>query len=292
MAAGPVAVVPGGCLDIDELSLLTLVVIMRDAADVNGAALLTSAVRRRIVEHLAELPRLAAEGPTRERGLTAAELGRVLGLHTTTIRFHLDQLVAAGILRSQFVRSGGAGRPAKRYVVEETELGTVVAGSSEGPYQILATLLADALAEGGQEGVSPEAAGRDWVRRRMAARAPEGGTPTSAGTPGEWVGKVGAVVDLLSEWGYVPDLAVTGQEGDVTLTLHDCPFRDLARVHPDIVCGVHLGLLRGALESAGEDQAGVSLQPFVTPTTCSAVLLRRGAHPLPTPIVRHRGETA
>ena len=74
----------------------------------------------------------------------------------------------------------------------------------------------DALAEGGQEGVSPEAAGRDWVRRRMAARAPEGGTPTTAGTPGEWVGKVGAVVDLLSEWGYVPDLAVTGQEGDVT----------------------------------------------------------------------------
>lgn len=263
-----------------------------DAGDGAGAALLTSAVRRRIVDHLAELPRLASEGPTRERGLTASELGAVLGLHTTTVRFHLDQLVAAGILRSHFVRSGGAGRPAKRYVVEESELGGGAGPSTEGPYQILATLLADALAEGHQGSVDPEAAGREWVRRRMNARASGADRPSGAATPGEWVGKVGAVVDLLSEWGYVPDLAVNGQEGDVTLTLHDCPFRDLARVHPEIVCGVHLGLLRGALESAGEDQAGVSLRPFVTPTTCSAVLLRRGPHPLPTPIVRHRGETA
>lgn len=257
-----------------------------------GAALLTSAVRRRIVEHLAELPRLGGSGRTREQGLTAAELGAVLGLHTTTVRFHLDQLVAAGILRSQFVRSGGAGRPAKRYAVEDAELGAGPQPSSEGPYRLLATLLADAMSEDEEGRLTPEEAGREWVRRTMAARRGEQDAPGTAQTTGEWVGKVGAVVDLLTEWGYVPDLSLDGAEGDVTLTLHDCPFRDLARVHPDVVCGVHRGLLRGALESAGEDLAHVSLTPFVTPTTCSALLLRSGPHPLPTPIVRHRGETA
>lgn len=258
-----------------------------------GAALLTSAVRRRIVEQLAELPRLASAGRTREEGMTAAELGAVLGLHTTTVRFHLDQLVNAGLLRSQFVRSGGAGRPAKRYAVVPAELD---AGqqppSTEGPYRLLASLLADAMAEDEEGRLTPEEAGREWVRRSMAARRGEHDAPETAATTGEWVGKVGAVVDLLTEWGYVPDLSLDGTEGDVTLTLHDCPFRDLARVHPDVVCGVHRGLLRGALESAGEDQAHVSLTPFVTPSTCSALLLRHGPQPLPTPIVRHRGETA
>ena len=66
----------------------------------DGSALLLSRVRRSIVDQLSALPRLAVEGrPTRDRGLTAAELGEVLGLHSTTVRFHLDRLVAAGVLR-------------------------------------------------------------------------------------------------------------------------------------------------------------------------------------------------
>lgn len=261
------------------------------------AALLTSAVRRNIVEHLAGLPRLTASGGlTREQGLTAGELGEVLDLHTTTVRFHLDQLVRAGLLRSHFVKSGSAGRPAKRYAVDEGELGEAVSPPSEGPYQVLATLLAGAMADtDGEEPTTPEQAGRDWVLRRVAERRrgePSAEDLAPADTTGRWMGKVGTVVDLLEEWGYVPDLSLSGQEGDVTLTLRDCPFLDLAKVHPEIVCGVHRGLLGGALEAVGENQAGVSLRPFVTDRSCHATLFRQKPQQLPTPIDRSRGESA
>ncbi|MFK5633575.1 MULTISPECIES: helix-turn-helix transcriptional regulator [unclassified Ornithinimicrobium] len=244
----------------------------------DGASLLASTVRRAIVDHLAALPRLAVEGRrTRDTGLTAAELGEVLGLHSTTVRFHLDQLVSAGLLASHFVRSGGAGRPAKRYVVVEGTLGSVPHQAVEGPYQVLATLLAEALDPADRDRLTPEEAGVQWVRNRLAQEGrADDPSAVPAVTTGEWVAKVGGVVDLLQEWGYSPDLALGGREGDVTLTLQDCPFLDLARVHPEVVCGVHRGLLRGALEVAGEEQATVSLRPFVAERTCHATLVRRG----------------
>ncbi|MFX0539889.1 helix-turn-helix transcriptional regulator [Ornithinimicrobium sp. Y1847] len=246
----------------------------------DGAALLTSAVRRRIMDTLAALPRLTVEGrPTRDGGLSAAELGERLDLHSTTVRFHLDQLVGAGLVDSHFVRDGGAGRPKKKYVIVEGDLSQVVRPDAAGPYRVLATLLADALDPATATEVTPEQAGIDWVRRRLAEqRAADGdqreGTPERAGTTGQWLGKVGGVVDLLEEWGYTPDLTLDGAEGDLILTLRDCPFLDLARAHPAVVCGVHRGLLKGALQEAGEEQAEVSLRPFVGPATCHAVVVR------------------
>lgn len=55
------------------------------------------------------------------------------------------------------------------------------------------------------------------------------------------------------------------------MVLRHCPFLALAEAHPEVACGVHRGLLRGVLESLGED-AAVRLEPFVTPQTCVAHL--------------------
>ena len=242
------------------------------ASAVDGATLLTSDVRRHIVDHLAGLT--AAEG----EGLTAAELGDLLGLHSTTVRFHLDQLVVAGLVRSHFVKRGGVGRPAKKYLVVEGELDSVLhEGATEQPYRVLAGLLASVVDPERTIELTPEQAGEEWVLRRLAADGREVQRP--AATTGEWVGKVGEVVDLLQDWGYRPDLSVSGHGGDVTLTLRDCPFLDLARQHTAVVCGIHRGLLRGALRVAGEDGAAVSLRPLVDERTCHAVLTRPGATP-------------
>src|SRR5688572_22466683 len=86
--------------------------MMMTAADTshNAAALLTSPVRRRLVDALAN-----ADTGAMTPGFTAAELGIQVGLHVTTVRFHLDQLVAAGLVESAVRREGGAGRPRKVY---------------------------------------------------------------------------------------------------------------------------------------------------------------------------------
>ena len=245
-----------------------------------GAALLTSTVRRRIMDQLFGLSWVPDEdgSSTRRTGLSAAELGELVGLHTTTVRFHLDQLVSAGLVESRFVRQDGAGRPRKTYFAVE---GRLDPDPPAGPYAVLAGLLTAALDPSEQARLSPEEAGIRWVERRTGgmgqAPSPAAGEPDapSARTPGAWLGKVGKVIDLLNEWGYTPQLS-TDQGGHVVdVTLHDCPFLDLARTHPEVVCGVHRGLLRGALTHVGETDAQISLRPFVSERTCLASLSSR-----------------
>lgn len=250
----------------------------RDPVSSAGVALLGSPVRRGVVDQLAALD---AQG--RAQGLTAAELGERLGLHTTTIRFHVDQLVAAGVLDAHFVRSGGVGRPSKKYVLREDPLAASARRGGR-PFEVLAELLTSTLSVEESERLTPEQAGVRWATRRAeqaaqvrAAVLGEPGEPGgAAAAPGDAAdvrdAKVAEVIALLAEWGYTPETQVLEDGSGVDVTLRACPFLDLARTHPDVVCGVHRGLLRGALAAVGEPDTHVSLEPFVGPDTCRARL--------------------
>mgnify|MGYP000899211918 FL=1 len=76
------------------------------------------------------------------------------------------------------------------------------------------------------------------------------------------------MVDQLEHWGYTPELATSNGGRTVTIALHNCPFLALARVRPDVVCGVHQGLIVGALGSVGERDIRIEVRPFVEPTRC------------------------
>jgi predicted ArsR family transcriptional regulator len=55
-----------------------------------------------------------------------------------------------------------------------------------------------------------------------------------------------------------------------------CPLLEAAHEHPEVVCGVHLGVVRGALEVLGADPdqtEHTTLQPFSEPGACRLDLL-------------------
>lgn len=251
-----------------------------------GAALLLSPVRRGIVEELTRV-----DPQERRTGLSAAELGARLDLHATTIRFHVDQLVTAGILDAHFVRDGGVGRPSKKYILHEVPLGDH-AQADEGPFALLAGLLTSVLSTEEAGRLTPEEAGVRWATERAAAlreahgegaarrdgngegavRRDSNGDGAGESTRQGQIDKARDVTHLLRDWGYSPEVEDGEEAGEVGLTLHDCPFLPLAASNPDVVCGVHRGLLRGALDAVGETGARVSLRPFTGPTTCRAML--------------------
>ena len=244
--------------------------------------LLHSPVRRQIVEMLTP-----GAGPSAASALemTAAQIAERLGQHVTTARFHLDQLVAGALLESAF-RRGRVGRPRKVYRLRHGSVREVTgsAGASSA-HAALAELLAESFGEteDGRQ-VTPEEAGRRWVLRRADQLAVHPDDDAPARTAGAWLGKIGATVDLLERWGYTPELTLTDGGAAAELTLVDCPFLALAKEHPDVVCGVHRGLLYGAMEALGEAGAEVGLTPLVTPTTCTATLRRSRAFSAPRPL--------
>lgn len=233
-----------------------------------GDILLDSPVRREIVDLLANLPTIPDDGGHLP-ALTAADLAHHIGLHVTTVRFHLDLLVQGGLLESEF-RSGRVGRPRKVYRFKP---GSLTPASPTEAYQALAELLAESwnASEDGRP-LSPEQAGRRWAQTH-AEREP--GDEVPAGSPGAWLGKVGRTVDMLGRWGYTPELRTTDQGRTAELTLVDCPFLALAQTNPEVVCGVHQGLLRGAMDAIGEADTEVGLRPFVGPGRCLATITTR-----------------
>lgn len=230
----------------------------------SGAALLASPVRRRIVDTL------TGHDLEEGRGMSAAELAGLLDLHVTTVRFHLDQLVAAGLLTTHVRHRAGAGRPAKLYAVDPAAFGEP---QSTTAYHVLTELLAATLEQSADGTViTPEQAGMRWMQAHLDA-APDDMVP--ADSPGRWLSKVGRMLDVLGRWGYVPDVTTSDGGRTAEVTLRDCPFIELARTNPAVVCGVHRGLLRGAMDRLGETDTNISLRAFVDATTCRARLTTR-----------------
>lgn len=220
------------------------------------ALLLASPVRRAIVDLLAESDGEEADG------MTAAQLAELLELHVTTVRFHLDQLVTAGLLTTSDVKSSGVGRPRKLY---RAAPGSLTSADDERARRMLTELLADSF---GESGLTPAEAGRRWSRRHI----PVDPADVPADTAGRWLTKVGRMIDILADRGYTPEVITEEGGHSIRINLRRCPFIDLAHTNPAVVCGIHRGLIHGALEQLGEPEAQVGLEPFVEPDLCRALV--------------------
>ncbi|GAB4078057.1 helix-turn-helix transcriptional regulator [Nostocoides australiense] len=258
-----------------------------------AAALLSSPVRRQIVDAIAgaQAARVPGTGAPAlgAEGLSAAQVAKAVDLHVTTARFHLDQLVAAGVLVASFHKHPGAGRPRKVYAVTRRP---VSAENPEVPTGLLMEVLAGTLSAGRDEGrvVEPDEAGRRWALENVPAH-----DASPAHSAGEFVGKVGSLIDVLQHWGYEPELSTRDQGRSVQIDLPHCPFRGLARRHTDVVCGIHRGLIAGTMDRLGEPNTTVTLLPFAEGGTCIAHISRTTpfdpAEPQPRPTDPDRKHT-
>ncbi len=191
-----------------------------------------------------------------ERPLGVSDLAALLDRHPNSVREQLDQLIAAGLVTSTTQHTAGRGRPRHSYVVTPA----VEVDEPDGhAYQALARALTEQLAHVPDARAAAIDAGKRWGRG-LVADQPAALDAAQA---------TGRLIDLLDGVGFEPDQP--GQPGD-PIRLHHCPFGRLARERQDIVCGVHLGLMRGVLDGLGASLEAVALEPFVTPDLCLARL--------------------
>lgn len=202
------------------------------------------------------LTALRAEGEP----VTLTDLSLVTGLHANTLRDHLDALESTGRVRRRPAAPSGPGRP--RTLYEPTPADR--SGRSE--YAGLAAALASTIHRTSPDPRRDAAeAGEGWGHELAADRG-RPGRPGDAGARRE-------VIALLDDLGF----ATEADRRAVDVRLTRCPLLDTARRYPDVVCAVHLGIVRGALEEYGADPSGVELHPFAEPGACSLHLGHRAA---------------
>jgi predicted ArsR family transcriptional regulator len=113
-----------------------------------------------------------------------------------------------------------------------------------------------------QPGAAAAEAGREWGRY-LTEQPPPYQRPDAA----QAIEKLTAA---LEEIGFAPEAVAEG--GDYQIRLHQCPFREVAERHQDVVCALHLGLLQGALTQLRAPVTADRLQPFAEPSVCIAEL--------------------
>ena len=198
----------------------------------------------------------AAEGP-----LGVREVAARMGLHQNTARFHLEALVESGLAVRQTEDRETPGRPRIGYRA------TADAPNGRRRYRLLAemltTLIAGTMASPGR---AAEEAGREW-----GSYLTEQPPPYQRLTAEESVAKLTAI---MAEIGFAPQAEADG-DGRYQLRLLQCPFREVAQQHKEVICSLHLGLMQGALTRMRAAVSADRLEPFVDPSLCIARLTAR-----------------
>ena len=227
---------------------------------------LAEPVRRALYLHVVD----AGDAVGRDAAAAALGIGRALAA------FHLDKLVEAGLLRTEYRRlSGrtgpGAGRPAKLYRRAETQVDVTLPERRD---QVLANLFATALESETPADPDPSASGprrsaREVLDDVAAAYGHEiGVTARVAAGPGATVDeRLAAAASALGSMGYEA-IATDG-----TVTLRNCPFDRVARDHRGLVCATNTALMEGVADGLGSSRIHARFDPEPGHRCC--VLLER-----------------
>ncbi|MFC0865405.1 helix-turn-helix transcriptional regulator [Sphaerimonospora cavernae] len=254
---------------------------------------------------LADVSRVAVLETLRraDRPMAIPEIAAAVGLHPNTVRGHLALLVEHGhatggredrerpgrprLLYSATSRSSNSHSPNTHESLNAHESSNAERdGDDRRNYRLLAEVLLAYLGGLGEDrSAAAISAGRAYGRRvgrRTGKQAPPGVTATGDAADGPphtepddrspMEAALGAttaeIVTLLDEAGFEPLPVGDGSR----IELRRCPFHELAKSDPEVACGVHLGLMQGALAEMGAPSEAVRLQPFVRPDLCVATL--------------------
>jgi predicted ArsR family transcriptional regulator len=168
---------------------------------------------------------------------STGEIAETLELHVNTVRPHLERMRELGLLVVQSDPRGTVGRPQHRYslAADAPSLGL------EPPaFPVLARMLLRAASLAGATSEDAVDAGQEQGRADAASatRADDEGQPC-----------LDALVVELDRLGFDP--ATAGDDDAATIAFTHCPFRELAETDPDLVCGLHRGLVEGFVAALG-----------------------------------------
>jgi predicted ArsR family transcriptional regulator len=192
---------------------------------------------------------------SRRGAVSKDEAAAAMGVARSVATFHLDRLVADGLLTTEYRRltgrqGPGAGRPAKLYRRADGEMSVSLPARQ---YDLAAGLLAAAVNEATRTG-TPVAEALTRVStergRELGGRALEG-----AGRRPSRRALLDAALGVLDEQGYEP------HEHGNEVVLANCPFHALVDEQRDLVCGMNRDFLGGVAEAMGDDVVAARLAP-------------------------------
>jgi predicted ArsR family transcriptional regulator len=201
------------------------------------------------------------------RAVSRDEAADHVGISRKLAAFHLDKLVERGLLKAHYARlpgrgGRGAGRSSKLYEPSDVEIDVSI---PERRYDIVGEIMVEALTQDSKE--PPREAARRVAFDRGEAIGQEVKREMRLRPPGS-ERALAVAEETLADYGFEPY-----RVGDETVSLRNCPFHDLSRRAPELVCGLNREFIDGFLRGLGNKSVEAALEP--TPGECCVKLRAR-----------------
>jgi predicted ArsR family transcriptional regulator len=218
--------------------------VTSDASTIAAVAVLDDDLRRRMYAFIRRF----------DRPVTRDEAAASVGISRKLAAFHLDKLVAAGLLKAGYANLSGVrrvGRAPKVYEPTDIDVRVSIPQREHG---ILAGILIDAVLTETIDESAHQAALRVAADRGRRI----GQTERDEIRPG----RLGAeraltcAAEVLERHGFEPI-----RDAPTLIRLRNCPFHPLAAKAPDLVCAINHAFLTGLLAGLNANTVHASLIP-------------------------------
>jgi predicted ArsR family transcriptional regulator len=184
---------------------------------------------------------------TQTHPVSRDEAAEAVGISRKLAAFHLDKLVEKGLLDASYDHpvERPLHRPGRSSKLYEPSGMSVDVSVPERRYDLLAEVLAEAVTAGGADAVACDIASRR-------------GTALGRHAPRSWADPPFATaLKLLASHGFEP----IGDTESGAVWLRNCPFHDVARQDPELVCQMNLAFIQGVLQGLEAADVRAELDP-------------------------------
>lgn len=195
------------------------------------------------------------------RPVTREEVAAAGGISAKLAAFHLDKLVAAGLLRTSYDNPAAIPRVGRRPKVYEPADIDIRVSIPERRADVIAGILVDAVMDT-RPGEDPPTAAVNAARRQGEAIGQAARARVRPGRLGP-ERSVSIAEPILEQYGYEPD-----RPAPTHLRLLNCPFHQLVKRSPDLVCAINLALLDGLLDGMQAHGIEAAMVPTTTARCC------------------------
>ncbi|MGW6781688.1 helix-turn-helix transcriptional regulator [Streptomyces sp. NPDC054987] len=204
------------------------------------------------------------------RPVTREEAAAKAGISAKLAAFHLDKLVAAGLLTSRYDHPGGIRRVGRKPKVYESADTDIRISIPERRPEVLAEILIDAVLDREQGEDAQDAALRTARHRGEVL----GSATRTSSRPGRLGPERSLTLSesVLEEYGFEPD-----RQAPTEVRLLNCPFQSLAARSPELVCPINHAFLDGFL--TGLQASGIDAVLAPHPGRCCVELRAAGSGP-------------
>lgn len=187
--------------------------------------------------------------------LATAQIADQLDLHPNTVRPHLERMREVGLLEVVTEARGAVGRPQHRYSLAPD---APALGFEPPAFPVLARMLLRLAAGAALPAADAVEAGRE--QGALAAARFDPSVPCED-----------ALLAELARLGFDPESVTDDHE--VTVGFTRCPFRELAEANPELVCGLHRGLVEGFVAARGDGDV-LAFHDLADRTPCQVEIAR------------------